>query len=213
MAKKVSGFQPAPKSETSTRGEAAVKAATSTSGTIEYSPYSVFPVGLIFRVPPVDNECFCWDPNLTFNVGRKEYTEQEGLYIYRMNEFTPTPVHFMGCFRNRPAISFGGDDDLTDQLLIRKVTFRKNGFTPEGVRIYTENTVPCTDFDDTNDINYLRLSKTVNNWTVIEKLAGGKWEVTHHVIAETRQFRKGMPPRQIFMNIPILKRIGEWDDQ
>jgi hypothetical protein len=57
------------------------------------------------------------------------------------------------------------------------------------------------------------MSRTANDWDVISALAGGIWEVSHMVIAESRAFRKGLPPRQIFINIPIFKRIGDWDGE
>lgn len=206
-------FKDLPDRTTTVREETALKAATSTTGTIEYSPYSVFPVGTIIRVAPVGHKLFGYDPQLTFKVGKREYTDQTGLYVFLNEDDTATAVHFMGSFRNRPAYSTNGDVDLLDQLLVQKKVFKIKGFTPEGVKTYIEDPVPCTDFDDDKDINYLRFGKAVSDWKVIETLAGGKWKVTHHVIAETRIFRKGLPPRQHHMHIPILKRIGEWDDQ
>lgn len=200
-----------PTGTTVIRGEAAVKAATVTTGKIEYSPYSVFPEGTIVRVAPLDSESFGFTEHITFKVGSREYTEQRGLYVFLDNEETPRPVHFTGCFRNRPTVSNSGDDDFLQQLLEKKITFIKKGFTAEGVRTYAENPVKCTEFDDKQGINYLRMSRTTTDWEVIEKLAGKAWKVDHMVIAESRAFRKGLPPRQIYMNIPILVELGPWN--
>ena len=207
------GFTPVPTGDNNLRGESAVKNATAITGRIEYSPYSVFPVGKVIAVAPVDSKFFAINEHLTFKVGAREYTDQRGIYVYLDGEKTPTPVHFSGCFRGRPAVSNSGDDDFLDQLLVQKKTFVKSGFTGEGVRVFKESPVPCTDFDDDKSINYLRMSRTANDWDVISALAGGKWEVSHMVIAESRAFRKGLPPRQIFINIPIFKRIGNWDGE
>lgn len=210
MATKKYGAVPSD-STTLMRGEAAVKAATVVTGNIEYSPYSVFPAGTIIRVAPIDHESFGIDDDLTFKVGSREYTQQRGIYIFVDEDETPRPVHFSGCFRNRPATSNSGDDDFLHQLLEKKITFIKGGFTPEGVRLYTQNPNQCRDFDDKAGINYLRMSRTTTDWEVIQALAGKSWKVDHMVIAETRRFQKGLPPRQIYMNIPILVELGSWD--
>lgn len=200
-------------SSTLVRGEAAVKAATIVTGNIDYSPYAIFPAGTIIRVAPIDSDSFGLDDNLTFKVGAREYTEQRGLYVFVDDEDTPRPVHFSGCFRNRPVVSNSGDDDFLHQLIEKKITFIKKGFTPEGVRIYTESPAPCTEFDDKEGVNYLRMSRTTTDWEVIQKLAGKAWKVDHMIIAETRRFQKGLPPRQIFMNIPILVELGPWNKE
>lgn len=191
----------------------AVEAATKETGLITYSPYSVFPIGTEVSVAPIGDKCFGLNEHLTFRVGSREYTDQRGLFVYLNDSTEPTPVHFTGAFRSRPSVSNTGDDDFLQQLLEHKITFIKKGFTADGVRVYDKNPVPCTYFDDTTDINYLRMSREKSDWAVIQALAGHRWKVIDMVIAETRQFRKGLPPRQIFMNIPILKRIGVWDER
>lgn len=190
----------------------AVKAITKESGIIAYSPYAVFPMGTKVLIAPIGSDYFGFSDKLTFKVGSREYTEQRGLFVFLDGATVATPVHFTGSFRARPAISNSGDDDFLQQLLEQKKVFVKKGFTAEGVRIYAEDPVPCVYFDDPTDINHMRMSRVTSDWDVIQMLAGHEWEVVDMVIAETRRFQKGLPPRQMYMNIPILKKIGDWEE-
>ena len=212
MGKKIIGFVPGKASTTKVRTEQKVKDVASKAGAYEASQFDSFTVGTIFAVPPIDHDCFGYDPNATIVHRNRTYQDQQTLDVYRNDSLEAYEAHFRSCFRNAPVVSTNGDVDFRDQLLVDKKTFRKHGVKPDGSINYIENPEVCTDFDDHTDVNYLRMSKTANNWDVIKVLAGSKWKVSHTVIAESLRYRTGLPPVQHFIHIPIFTRIGEWDD-
>lgn len=190
----------------------AIKTATATTGSIEYSPYSVFRPDTIVAIAPIGSPHFVYSEKLTFKSGRREYKDQRGIFVYVNGSSESRAVHFTGTFRNRPAISNSGDDDCLHQLLVQKIMFEKDGFSSEDRRVYKQSENPCTDFDDVTNVNYLRMSATASDWDVLQALAGFRWKVTHMVIAESRRFETGKDPKRIFIRIPIFQKLGAWNE-
>lgn len=212
MGKKITGFVPGKASSTKVRTADKVKEVASKVGAYESSQFDSLSIGDIFSVPPIGHDCFGYDPNATIVHRNRTYQDQQTLDIYKNGSLEAHEAHIRSCFRNAPIVSTNGDVDFRNQLLVEKKTFRKRGIKPDGSINYIENPEVCTDFDDHTNVNYLRMSKTASNWDVIEALAGSKWKVTHTVIAESLRYRTGLPPVQHFLFIPIIQRIGEWDD-
>lgn len=189
----------------------ALKEATSTTGIRASSIFSSFQKNEIIRVAPVgDKKHFRFKPEHEFEEGGKVYKEAS-LYIYKNLDMRPEQVPYARRFRSKPATA--GAEDMLHQLLVEKTIFKISGYTEEGRPVYEKLPHPCTYFDDPQDINTMRMSPLVNDFDVITALAGGAWKVVDVIIAETRRFRKGVPPLQRYMFIPILKRVGEWDDK
>lgn len=188
----------------------ALKEATSTTGIRASSIFSSFQKNEIIRVAPVGNKHFRFKPEHEFEENGRVYKEAS-LFIYKNLDMRPEQVPYARRFRSKPATA--GAEDLLHQLLVEKTIFKISGYTEEGRPVYEKLPNPCTYFDDPQDINTMRMSPLVSDFDVITALAGSAWKVVDVIIAETRRFRKGVPPLQRYMYIPILKRVGEWDDK